>query len=300
MCPRQGAKQGAPSNQRSVSPKVCAIGGVPTYYNLVCYENPTCDVCNSTMFLIAQIYAPLEGLDRTLYVFGCNRGKCSSIDGSFKCIRDQREVCSVNNSDRNSGQSEENLNEVDDSEDDDDSWNCDDNADFDSELEAMMVVNELKQLELKDKVDGEKRKINLLPEKVTKDVHYSGLTPADACFLPQQVLELYNESFDNSLKGNTNDDNDFIGVYDCDDSMKDKLKKYLEDEDDPDIVSSINQSLAPSNIGFILTDGNGNYGESDERLPRNKRIFLEFIERIKLNPSQVVRYIYDGIPLWST
>lgn len=46
------------------------------------YTNPSinCGVCHGTMYLLLQMYAPLdEGdmhLDRTLYVFGCNRPSC--------------------------------------------------------------------------------------------------------------------------------------------------------------------------------------------------------------------------------
>ncbi len=35
-----------------------------------------CEVCNDHMYLLVQLYAPLDGLDRTLYVFACNKAGC--------------------------------------------------------------------------------------------------------------------------------------------------------------------------------------------------------------------------------
>ena len=79
-------------------PKASCLGGRPTYYPNDLFHNnnnninksskdqssniltsrPTCDVCGETMYLILQLYAPLEEneLDRSLYVFGCNSASC--------------------------------------------------------------------------------------------------------------------------------------------------------------------------------------------------------------------------------
>lgn len=35
-----------------------------------------CNNCNDEMYLLLQMYAPLDGFDRTLYVFACNKASC--------------------------------------------------------------------------------------------------------------------------------------------------------------------------------------------------------------------------------
>ena len=44
------------------------------------------------MVLVCQIYAPVEELDRSLYVFGCNRRQCSLSSSGWKVIRNQKLV----------------------------------------------------------------------------------------------------------------------------------------------------------------------------------------------------------------
>ena len=87
----------APSLSRTscdANPSSSFIGGHPTYFpkdEIVtshCEEvtnsdaprirNPNCKLCQLPMHLLSQINAPVEcqNLDRSLYVFGCNRAKC--------------------------------------------------------------------------------------------------------------------------------------------------------------------------------------------------------------------------------
>ena len=294
MCPRLSNNK----IQKSVPPTECAIGGIPSYYNHVNFENPSCEVCSSTMFMLAQIYAPLEGLDRTLYVFGCNNGECSGKEGSFKCIRDQRKIAILDEATESKidNYSNDNI------DDDDDIWDCNDDEDVDSKLESIMIANELKQLQLDDKsrVKSMNQDISVSKNNEEKVSFYLGRTSDHTCFLPQMSLDFYNENFSAAKYAAENNGDDLIGISTYDDNMTAKLLKYLEDEDDPDIVTSINQSLSKKGHFESNTSSSGSdNGERDEQLPRKQRIFLEFIERIKLEPSQVVRYIYDGLPLWS-
>ena len=79
-------------------PSSSSIGGMPAYFAtdeervLQCIDEkgeeddvmmsqpktPQCQRCRQPMLLVAQINAPVDckGLDRTLYVFGCNRAEC--------------------------------------------------------------------------------------------------------------------------------------------------------------------------------------------------------------------------------
>lgn len=86
-------------NHVQCRPTASYAGGRPSYYNddlhvqTIVIEplrqsNPKCRICEDELFLLVQIYAPLDSwngsgdtgereggvaLDRTIYVFGCNR-----------------------------------------------------------------------------------------------------------------------------------------------------------------------------------------------------------------------------------
>ena len=57
-------------------------GGLPQYHDgdkLCPPLNLTCTTCNhGPMHLLLQLHAPLDDVDRTLYVFGCNNASCHS------------------------------------------------------------------------------------------------------------------------------------------------------------------------------------------------------------------------------
>ena len=60
------------------------LGGTPVFFNNSSNDGdgnndngpPKCDICRREMHLILQLYAPLDGLDRSLMVFGCNDAVC--------------------------------------------------------------------------------------------------------------------------------------------------------------------------------------------------------------------------------
>ncbi len=57
------------------------IGGTPIYFqqndeSITNQDNPVCDICKRGMHLLIQIYAPVDGWDRTMMVFGCNSNSC--------------------------------------------------------------------------------------------------------------------------------------------------------------------------------------------------------------------------------
>ena len=89
-----------PSNETGHGPSSSSIGGLPAYFAtdedrvMQCITDecsggskddtssqskaPQCHRCRLPMLLVAQVNAPVEcqNLDRSLYVFGCNRAKC--------------------------------------------------------------------------------------------------------------------------------------------------------------------------------------------------------------------------------
>eukprot|EP01006_Ploeotia_vitrea_P044237 TRINITY_DN66820_c1_g1_i1.p1 TRINITY_DN66820_c1_g1~~TRINITY_DN66820_c1_g1_i1.p1 ORF type:complete len:491 (+),score=224.87 TRINITY_DN66820_c1_g1_i1:50-1522(+) len=68
-------------------------GGQPDWYGTELVEGVDrkrlcCGVCGRKMFLLVQVYAPVQTVAaRTLYVFACNNGECGNRPGSFKVLR---------------------------------------------------------------------------------------------------------------------------------------------------------------------------------------------------------------------
>ena len=73
------------------TPYSSKIGGLPKWFR---NENPgsmlpyTCTACGAPLFLVAQIYAPVE-YARSLAIFGCNRQQCSKLSSTWRVVRTQ-------------------------------------------------------------------------------------------------------------------------------------------------------------------------------------------------------------------
>lgn len=85
--PVNGKRRG----KRASSASSSHIGGHPIYHDDehqslmdsgLKSSNPICTRCKSEMYLLLQLHAPLDDLDRTLYVFGCNNPSCHLLDES--------------------------------------------------------------------------------------------------------------------------------------------------------------------------------------------------------------------------
>jgi hypothetical protein len=70
-------------NKSTNNSDACAsfIGGTPIYFHdgdgdEKKHQQPICGICQQEMYLILQMYAPVDGFDRTMMVFGCNNASC--------------------------------------------------------------------------------------------------------------------------------------------------------------------------------------------------------------------------------
>jgi len=74
-------------------PCVSKIGGTPAWHDesAAPTEDLLCQVCGESdrMLMICQVYAPLEDLHRSLYVFCCNRRRCSLASQGWIVLRNQ-------------------------------------------------------------------------------------------------------------------------------------------------------------------------------------------------------------------
>ncbi|KAL7552726.1 hypothetical protein ACHAWF_015962 [Thalassiosira exigua] len=84
----EGNKRGRKNKSKgSTKPSSSYIGGIPRYHERDVLltdsaggnhsrSNPKCTRCGKPMYLLIQLHAPLDAVDRTLYVFGCNDASC--------------------------------------------------------------------------------------------------------------------------------------------------------------------------------------------------------------------------------
>jgi len=83
-------------------------------------------------------------------------------------------------------------------------------------------------------------------------------------------------------------DEDDVGMATGSDAkIQAMLARYMAEEDDEEILSSIRGSVG------------GGGTEKDEKMPEDDRAMLTFTDRVKRVPRQVLRCAKDGTPIWS-
>ena len=293
--------------------KTSFIGGTPVYYsddvNLSSLSRPLCSHCNKTMYLVLQMYAPLDdiNLDRTMYVFACNSAACinygfsESPDGNnrfnvggngvIRCIRSQSRqdipssatpaVASEKKTDAPNWDDDIGWGE----EEEDVDWGANNEDECMNDIEAMLA-----KLETNEGKSNTKEKTKNTSDKDTVDS-----SAAESSSFPKFDLDCYDEPSINQSKGNDDFDSDDEDDYETKgDAVQKLLSKYLMEEEDESILSAIKgNDLSKS------SSQNGGDGEKYEKLPAEDRAFLAFTNRVKHAPKQSVRYAFDGVPLWS-
>jgi len=91
-----------------------------------------------------------------------------------------------------------------------------------------------------------------------------------------------------------------------DDDMLVKLQKYQEEEEDEDILKLISESMMSKKVksseygAFESSCDDGPEDDEDEKRISQGKPFLLFQERLEREPRQVLRYAFEGQPLWSS
>lgn len=278
-------------------PNVSWIGGSPVPSS----TEITCNICGNAVPLLVQLYVPSlpndchnrSSLDKTFHIFSCNTASCwrkAFAEGSNFCVggggivfckRWQEEThTKVDLMDRQEEKSQvspwSKKTDVGNGLNDND-WNEDDTATNMDEVEALLQTMELNG----PKGTGQKT-------KKTPKRNKSANHPTDhfqlACYEIRAVREPA------SRATGIEDDDDEIGTYKAgsDDKIQQMLDRYMEMEDDPEILSMLRGTSA---------QGCGN--ETEEQMPEDDRAMLIFTDRLKRSPRQVLRYAKNGTPLWS-
>lgn len=291
--------------------KTSFIGGTPVFYsddlNLAYLSRPICSHCNKDMYLVLQMYAPLDDiqLDRTMYVFACNSAACINYgfskspddnnrfnvggNGIICCIRSQSKQVAQSSTPPPPVPSEKkNVTDwVDDTGwgEEDNEWGTNNEDECMNDIEAMLA-----KLETDDGQAKVRDKVVKTPNKDTVN-----LSVSESFSFPKFDLDCYDEPSLNKSYENADFDSDDEDEYETtEDSVQKLLSKYLMEEEDESILSAIK-----GNDLSKTSSQNGGDGEKYEKLPAEDRAFLAFSNRVKLAPKQSVRYAFDGVPLWS-
>ena len=82
------------------------------------------------------------------------------------------------------------------------------------------------------------------------------------------------------------------------DKIQQMLARYMDEEEDEDILSMLRNERGRGS-GSDNSASNANIAESDPGVSPQDRALLRFTDRLQRSPRQVLRYAYNGQPMWS-
>lgn len=346
--PTGGSRQNNKNKSRPKSNSSTShhLGGLPCYHerdtllSSIIEENsgstnPRCKICNKHMYLLIQLHAPLDELDRTLYVFGCNTFACHSQgdtdneglgddverSNSFQSCKTRGSVCCLRSQQcwtalpdqlksRDSEKPKNLLGDndwgVDDGndgwgDDDDDGWGGGNNAVYGEnvsidDLEKMLNNCEMKSA-AKSKSPPQSSAVPLARQSPQTATSDDKTNCIEPSFEHHDLETLYEPMIDRA-GGDEDADEDDVEYGNVDASKVDEmLSRYLDMEDDEEILLALKGEKKSNSGGGVDFTGSG--GERYERLPPEERALLAFSTRLKRSPGQVARYAYGGVPFWS-
>ncbi|KAI9987677.1 hypothetical protein PInf_023721 [Phytophthora infestans] len=272
------------------SPYVCKAGGTPAWYSEPPSEasNLTCTKCGKGLFLVAQVYAPVE-TDRTLYVFGCNSMACTENAGSWRVLRDQVKPVRETPVEVDVAEVTKQVDQV------KLAWGSDsDDSDWSDDEKAPAPANDLVDLEalLQQRDNAMKTSVKTVKAAAIQKVqavNNPALTDKRNAF-PALSIEVIDEPFeDYTAEHDFGHENHLLEEY---------MKKEEEDKstDIGDLRTVITNSKKTG--GTAQSGGGSSSGESYEKTPAAQRHLLRFQKRINRCPLQCLRYDYGGEPLW--
>ncbi len=344
--PAGGSRERTRSRLRAKSSS-SHIGGLPCYHEQDTrlpsiigenggFTNPRCTICEQQMYLIVQMHAPLDDLDRTLYVFGCNTFSCHSRGDndkgemgndesessnrfqsckSVRCIRSQQcwtgltaltgeamtrdseEPCNILR-DNDWGVGDDNASWGDDG---DNEWgggkNNTSSGDYISIDDLELLLNSC-EMKSPGRTSKPSPSTDIAAVQQSHRADSANRTNGTEPSFEYHDLETVNEPIVHRGGGDEDDDEDDVDCGNADATKVDEmLSRYLDMEDDEEILLVLKGGNNSPSRGGSEFGGSG--GERYERLPPEERALLSFSTRLKRAPSQVVRYAYGGIPLWS-
>ncbi|RYH31489.1 hypothetical protein EON65_02525 [archaeon] len=263
------------------------------------------------MALVSKVFAPVDA-DRSLYVFCCNKRSCSLQPGAWTVIRNQlsdsnvdpatvvkQEATPTSSAPAPTKQNKPAT-----------AWSFDEpgkiDNDDDDDLLALLATRDLSiSKPVKDK--NKKQDTHHAPTPLKQQ---QGHLHTPVAF-PLVTLTEYDEEWDEEYYTMS------LGVDVHEEHIDRLLATYLRDEEDVENLSALHHaglngvregmcaSLAmPSTPLADPSASLQEEGEDDNEEERDIKTASEteeyFQRRVQVSPNQVLRYAYDGIPLWIT
>ena len=286
-----------PSSEQARDPYVCKIGGVPAWLG---DEAPgpargglLCSACGAPLFLVAQLYAPVDG-PRALHIFGCNRQVCASSSSTWRVFRSQISSTAPSLPPPPPAPS------CPDADDDGGSWSLDvDETALDAQIEILLRARDVQPPvpppPLAVATDG--GAAGRATDPVRCAVNREG-PPATPCF-PSFHVDVFPQPTAADGREDDDDDDEEAGG-ESDAHIRAKLEDYLEREENAELRALLRDSSRATDCeAAAVPHGDGDVPDSYEQLPAPMRAMLRFQRAMQRCPRQVVRYAYGGEPLWS-
>jgi len=270
---RTGHKPRIDDNQASF------IGGYNENHHFVC------GLCSKPQLLLAQLFLNRKDgyvdSSQTLRIFACNSGQCYKTLLQERNFADCSEVCTSTREvfDDSQEYTAEFQNTVDDGWDvstqrnDTEDWDTTDSTAMQSLDEKLQKAETLKD---QQRLRTQARSAHRSERKTTEDPYFAPL-----------ALHVLKETVAPRQHREEKDD---VGLTGSDAKILAMIARYRELEDDPDILSALNESRGNQEPDIM---------ENEEELSIEDRCFFEFTDRLKRSPRQVIRLAYGGKPLWS-
>ncbi|TYZ63034.1 hypothetical protein PybrP1_004028 [[Pythium] brassicae (nom. inval.)] len=270
------------------APTACKAGGTPAWYNPSTpppqAEKLACPRCRKALFLVAQVYAPVE-VDRSLYVFGCNSVECTETPDPSRSTWDAADDSDSSDWGDNS----------DDGNEDGNPFASASAADDVIDLEKLLLQRDDAMFAATTTAATASKKPKQPSGAGSAPHTSSAMTPSSfGNVFPARPIEVIDEPFE-----------DFVSEHDYSHEnalLADYMKQ--EEEDKSTDVGDLRKLLSSAKKGKAGAGSGGgrasasSSGESYEKTPAQQRHFLRFQKRISRCPLQCLRYDYGGEPLW--
>ena len=344
-------------------PYTSKVGGRPVWLNEAMASlsaSLSCRCCHrcTDIIFIVQIYAPIEDMDRALYVFACNRRLCSASAKGWIVIRDQSTSTRQSNQHHLQHQHHSNVKDV--NGDKKSKWDFLSNDatnknttkftstdDEDDDMDDLYQLLNARDASLKSATNSipaaisstnTNATINNNNENINYDAKDDDAMPSYLasspfglevpCLLLDEVEDPNDDDLCNS--SDSDDDGNDAGILAAmsDSRVQQLLESYMCDEDELEVeVLNQHAEMKKKNrnhnttthgidtskvVGKVITTSDANSGTNDssaaggaleKRLSGKDRksvIEAHFQKKLSYEPRQVLRYAYEGQPLWYT
>eukprot|EP00177_Eucheuma_denticulatum_P007953 GFKZ01014480.1.p1 GENE.GFKZ01014480.1~~GFKZ01014480.1.p1 ORF type:complete len:382 (-),score=30.44 GFKZ01014480.1:114-1259(-) len=268
------------------------IGGIPIFPPGLLLDVPPCAICSQPRLCVFQAFAPHRNhLERVIYLFGCNKITCSSQQSSWWAIRAFKV-----NKDSLGGQLDVldgRANGKPDSSPASINWDTDSDS---SSSDDSDLADELQLLSLQAQLAESQYRLGSNGSRRTKE---NKAVPAAPSVMP--TCETYEQSPEPVHPESAVNANAIDSVFQAyyvevadepqsphlvvqDSHVDSLLRKYEEEEK---TLSGDKQSETWA-------------AEQDEEVSKEELHFESFQERIRRAPGHILRYAFDGEPIWPT